>query len=127
MSSAQSTRRPAFGRGCGVHRASWAHLPSHVVSIRAVIWDFGGVLSSSPFEAFARYERERGLPHGFIRGLNATNPDFNAWARLERAELDLAGFCAAFEEEARAAGGELDGSEVLALLAGDIRPRMIEA
>jgi putative hydrolase of the HAD superfamily len=92
-----------------------------------VIWDFGGVLSTSPFEAFERYESERGLPTGFIRTLNATNPDTNAWARFERNELDLAGFCVAFEDEARAAGGELDGQEVIALLAGDLRPGMIEA
>jgi putative hydrolase of the HAD superfamily len=100
---------------------------SSAVSIRAVIWDFGGVLSTSPFEAFARYEAEQGLPDGFIRGLNATDPDTNAWARLERAELDLAGFAEAFEAEARAAGGELDGHEVLGLLAGDLRPAMIDA
>jgi putative hydrolase of the HAD superfamily len=97
------------------------------VTIRAVIWDFGGVLSTSPFEAFARYEREHGLPAGFIRGLNATNPDTNAWARFERNELDLAGFCDAFEQEARDAGGELDGRAVIGLLAGDVRPEMIEA
>lgn len=94
---------------------------------RAVIFDFGGVLSTSPFDAFTRYERERGLPEGFIRQLNATNPDTNAWARFERTELDLPGFCAAFEDEARAAGGEVDGREIIALLAGDIRPEMIEA
>jgi putative hydrolase of the HAD superfamily len=97
------------------------------VHLRAVIWDFGGVLSSSPFEAFERYEREKGLSPGFIRTLNATNPDDNAWARFERNELDLDGFCAVFEDEARAAGGELDAREVIMLLAGDIRPRMIEA
>ena len=33
----------------------------------AVIWDFGGVLTSSPFEAFARFETERGLPADIIR------------------------------------------------------------
>ena len=97
------------------------------MSIRAVIWDFGGVLSTSPFDAFARYEHERGLPRGFLRKLNATNPDTNAWARFERTELDLEGFCAAFEAEARAAGGEVVGRDVLACLAGDLRPRMIDA
>jgi putative hydrolase of the HAD superfamily len=97
------------------------------MTIRAVIWDFGGVLSTSPFEAFARYEREHGLPDGFIRGINATNPDTNAWARFERNEIDLPEFCVAFEQEAAEAGGRLDGMEVIGLLAGDIRPEMIEA
>ena len=43
-----------------------------------MLWDFGGVLSSSPFDAFARYERENGLPEAFLRTVNATNPDTNA-------------------------------------------------
>ena len=53
-------------------------------AVKAVIWDFGGVISSSPFEAFARFEAERGLPTWFLRTVNATNPHENAWARLER-------------------------------------------
>jgi putative hydrolase of the HAD superfamily len=96
-------------------------------AIKATLWDFGGVISTSPFESFARYERERGLPHGFIRGLNATNPDTNAWARLERNEVGIDGFAALFESEARAAGGELSGHDVIACLAGDIRPEMVAA
>lgn len=95
--------------------------------IRAVLWDFGGVITTSPFEAFARYERENGLPPDFIRTLNATNPDDNAWAKLERSEVDLDGFCELYEAEAREAGHEIDAREVLACLSGDLRPEMIEA
>jgi putative hydrolase of the HAD superfamily len=95
--------------------------------IRAALFDFGGVILTSPFESFAAYERGRGLPAGFIRSLNATDPDTNAWARMERGDVDIAGFCELFEEEARAAGGELDAMAVLAALRGDIRPRMVEA
>ena len=97
------------------------------MSVRAVIFDFGGVLSTSPFEAFTRYERDNGLPEGLIRRLNATNPDANAWARLERSEVDLAGFAELFEAEALAAGHTVDGAAVLGLLGGDLRPQMIEA
>jgi putative hydrolase of the HAD superfamily len=95
--------------------------------VRAVIFDFGGVILSSPFEAFARYEADNGLPAGLIRRLNATDPDTNAWARLERSEVDLAGFVELFEAGARAAGHAVDGREVLGLLAGRLRPRMVEA
>lgn len=95
--------------------------------IRAALFDFGGVILSSPFEAFARYEESHGLPEGFIRSLNATNPDTNAWARLERGEVDFDTFCGLFEEEARAAGGSLDGREVMGLLGGQLRPDMVEA
>ena len=95
--------------------------------IRAALFDFGGVVLSSPFEAFARYEAENALPEGFIRRLNATNHHDNAWARLERSEVDFDTFCSLFEDEARAAGGMLDARQVMALLAGELRPAMVEA
>jgi len=95
--------------------------------IEAVIWDFGGVFTSSPFEAFARYELEKGLPKDLIRTINATNHENNAWARFERAELDVAGFDEAFAAEAKARGYHVPGSDVLPLLAGDFRHEVIEA
>jgi putative hydrolase of the HAD superfamily len=95
--------------------------------VRAVIFDFGGVILTSPFDAFARYEQENGLPAGFLRRLNATDPDTNAWARLERNDVDLDGFAELFEAEAAAAGHQVDGRAVLALLAGRLRPQMVEA
>jgi putative hydrolase of the HAD superfamily len=95
--------------------------------IRAVLWDFGGVILTSPFDAFAAYEEEIGLPPGFIRSVNATNSHANAWARLERGELGMDDFGGAFEAEARALGGELSGARVLEALAGAIRPGMVEA
>ena len=94
---------------------------------RAVLFDFGGVVLSSPFEAFSVYERENGLPDGLIRRINATRPDDNAWAKLERNEVDLDGFSKMFEAEARAVGHELSGAAVLACLQGDLRPAMVEA
>ncbi len=95
--------------------------------VEAVIWDFGGVITSSPFEAFARFERERGLPKDFIRTINATNHLDNAWARFERAAIGHDEFDVQFAEEARAAGHEVRGADVLPLLAGRPRPEMIEA
>lgn len=94
---------------------------------RAVLWDFGGVFTDSPFEAFRAYERAHGLPPDFIRGLNAVNPDANAWARLERGEIALEEFDDAFATEARAAGFALRGRDVVSLLYGEPRPAMIEA
>ena len=94
---------------------------------RAVIFDFGGVITTSPFEAFNRLEGERGLPRDFIRSVNAANPDSNAWARFERAEIDATAFDSLFTEEAAAMGHWLEGSAVIACLSGDIRPAMITA
>jgi putative hydrolase of the HAD superfamily len=95
--------------------------------IEAVIWDFGGVFTSSPFEAFARYEHEKGLPKDLIRTINATNHEHNAWARFERSELDIDGFDRAFAEEALARGHTVPGRDILPLLSGDFRPDVIEA
>ncbi len=95
--------------------------------IRAVLWDFGGVILSSPFDAFARYEAELGIPEGTIRRLNATNADTNAWALFERSEIDRDGFCTRFEAEATDAGYTLSGARVLDALYGELRPAMVEA
>jgi putative hydrolase of the HAD superfamily len=97
------------------------------VMIEAVIWDFGGVLTSSPFEAFARYESERGLPADIIRRTNATNHFENAWAKFERAEVDIETFDRLFAAESLALGAEVRGRDVLPLLSGDLRPEMVEA
>lgn len=97
------------------------------MAIRAVLWDFGGVILSSPFEAFNRYEAARGLPRDFLRSVNARDPDSNAWARMERSEVDAATFGALFAAESRALGHEVDGRDLLPLLGGEIRPRMVAA
>ena len=93
----------------------------------AVIFDFGGVISSSPFEAFARFELEKGLPKDFLRTVNATNPHDNAWAKLERSDIGPEMFDELFAQESSGLGHEVRGREVLPLLAGHIRPEMVEA
>lgn len=95
--------------------------------IDAILWDFGGVLTTSPFEAFNRYEADRGLPADFIRGINATNPTDNAWAQFESSRIGIDAFDTLFLEESTAAGHAVPGRDVLALLSGDVRPRMVAA
>ncbi len=97
------------------------------MAIEAVIWDFGGVFTTSPFEAFNAFEARRGLPKDLIRTLNATNPHDNAWALFERGEIDHAGFDTRFRVESGALGHSVGGAEVLPLLSGQVRPRMVEA
>jgi putative hydrolase of the HAD superfamily len=96
-------------------------------AVHAVVFDLGGVITESPMTAFAAYEVQAGLPPGLIRQLNSTDPDTNAWARFERNELDVAGFSAAFEAEALAAGHRVDAARVLAALSGEVRPAMVAA
>ena len=95
--------------------------------VEAVIWDFGGVLTSSPFEAFNRYEAERGLAKDFIRSINAANPDTNAWVLFERSECSLDEFDRLFADESEAKGARIPGRDIIELLSGDIRPEMVTA
>jgi putative hydrolase of the HAD superfamily len=97
------------------------------LAIEAVIWDFGGVFTTSPFEAFDRYERAQGLPAGLIRRVNATNPDGNAWALFERNDIDAEGFDRLFRAESAALGHPVAGADVLPLLSGALRPRVVAA
>ena len=94
---------------------------------RPCFFDFGGVILSSPFEAFNGFEARNGLPRDFIRTINATNPDTNAWARFERSEVTFDEFCDLFEAECREQGHEVAARELMPLLAGEIRPAMVEA
>lgn len=95
--------------------------------VKAVIWDFGGVFTTSPFEAFARFERERGLPVDLIRKINSTNYLDNAWAKFERSDVTMDEFDDLFAQEASALGHEVRGREIIALLSGDVRPEMVHA
>ena len=95
--------------------------------ITAALFDFGGVILSSPFDAFNVYEAEAGLERDTIRRINSTNPDVNAWARFERGELDPSGFVEVFEREAGELGLEVDARRVLDALRGHVRPEMVEA
>ena len=92
---------------------------------KAVLWDFGGVILSSPFEAFNHYEAAHGIPIDFIRSVNATNPHDNAWAKLERSDIGGTEFDALFADESAGLGHRIPGADVLGLLAGDVRHEMV--
>lgn len=96
------------------------------MSVEAIVWDFGGVFTTSPFDAFNRFEQEQGLPRDFIRGVNAVNPTTNAWAQFESNKISLDEFDLAFARESEALGHSIPGKSVIALLAGDVRPRMVD-
>ncbi len=89
-----------------------------------MLFDLGGVILTSPFEEFARYEAGAGLPAGSVRRINSTDPHTNAWARLERNETTLDEFVEEFEAEGAALGLRVDGRAVLACLRGQVRPQM---
>lgn len=94
---------------------------------RAILFDFGGVIVSSPFESFNHYEREHGLPNNFIRSINSLDPHENSWAKLERSEITYPEFDELFAVESEKHGHRVSGADVLELLAGELRPDMVHA
>jgi putative hydrolase of the HAD superfamily len=95
---------------------------------RAAIFDLGGVVLDSPLHAIAAYERELGIPAGFVnRVVVDTGPD-GAWSRLERGELSRRAFEAAFEAECRSAGHALSAATMMERIAlCGPRPEMLRA
>lgn len=90
---------------------------------KAVLFDLGGVVFDSPFEAMAQYEAERHMPPGSInRVISETGPD-GAWARNERGEVTLGEFLAGFQAELDAAGLDADAGELMARIREALRPR----
>ena len=96
-----------------------------MTSIEAILWDFGGVLTTSPFEAFNRFEAAHNLPKDFIRRVNSTNPTTNAWAQFESNAITAEQFDQLFERESESLGHAVRGVRVLELLSGELRPRMV--
>ena len=93
----------------------------------SIFWDFGGVITSSPFEAFSSFEENNDIPKDFIRKVNSINPNENAWAQLEQSKISLEEFDGLFAKESKKLGSEIQGSEVFSLLQGEIRPKIVQA
>ncbi|MBK89227.1 MAG: HAD family hydrolase [Gammaproteobacteria bacterium] len=93
--------------------------------MKAILWDFGGVFTSSPFDAFNALEAKLGVPADFIRSVNATNPTGNAWAKFESNSVSLEEFDTLFATESAALGHRINGKDVVAVLSGSLRPRMV--
>ena len=92
---------------------------------KAIIWDFGGVITSSPFEAFNQFEEANGLPKDIIRTINSENPDTNAWAKFESNSITIDVFNNLFLKEAKAKGFDIKGRDIIKLLKGSIRKNMV--
>ncbi|MFM8236694.1 MAG: HAD family hydrolase [Actinomycetota bacterium] len=96
---------------------------------RAVLFDLGGVVFPSPFEAFDAHDAEIGVAPGTVRALIRTSSETGAWSRLERGELTMDEFADALAAEATAAGFALDARVLMARIgtAGGPRPAMVTA
>ena len=93
------------------------------MAYRAVIFDLGGVVFPSPFEAFDAYDHGNDLKKGTMRSLIRRSSESGAWAALERGELTMDEFADALEAEALAAGFELDARRLMGLIGTALGPR----
>ena len=91
---------------------------------RAVIFDLGGVVFPSPFEAFDAYDHGNALEKGTVRALIRHSSETGAWSRLERGELSMDAFVLELEAEALEAGFELDARQLMQLVASSLGPRV---
>ncbi|MGM0452392.1 MAG: HAD family hydrolase [Thermodesulfobacteriota bacterium] len=99
------------------------------MSIKAVIFDLGGVILDSPMEVFAEFEKQHGLSSNFLNRAIVDAGSQGAWARLERGEIDLEAFFDAFDAELWQAGAEISSRDLMAAVNdfATVRPPMIEA
>ena len=95
------------------------------MTIKTIIFDFGGVITNSPIEGFKLLEEKHGYDKGLITNINMNNPDDNAWAKSERGEIDIYTFLEEFEKEALEIGQKIDAREILQQLYGSMRENMI--
>jgi putative hydrolase of the HAD superfamily len=93
------------------------------MTYHAVIFDLGGVVFPSPFEAFDEYDHGHGLDKGTVRRLIRRSSEEGAWASLERGEMTMAEFKLALEYEANAAGFRLDAAKLMAMIGNKFGPR----
>jgi putative hydrolase of the HAD superfamily len=98
-------------------------------TLRAVVFDLGGVVFPSPFEAFDVYDRRTGLAAGTTRAIVRASSESGAWAALERGELTMAQFCAALDAEAATLGHTISTAAVMATIGemSGARPEMVTA
>ena len=96
------------------------------MNYKAILWDFGGVVTSSPFEAFNEFESANDLPPDLIRTINSENPDSNAWAKFESNQVSIEEFDELFFQEALTKGFQVRGKDIIKLLSGSIRNNMVD-
>ena len=96
------------------------------MNYKAILWDFGGVVTSSPFEAFNEFESANDLPPDLIRTINSENPDSNAWAKFESNQVSIEEFDELFFQEALTKGFQVRGKDIIKLLSGSIRKNMVD-
>lgn len=93
------------------------------MSIRAVLFDLGGVVVGSPLHAIRDFEGAHGIIPGSVNEIVVATGPQGAWSRLERGELRLEAFYRAFEADCAGAGIRLDARTLMDAVSAATVPR----
>ncbi len=96
--------------------------------IKVILWDFGGVLTNSPIQNFYKYEKKNNILPGTLININNHNKYNNAWARLEKNEIDKEEFAKLFLKESKELKikDKLDIEKILECLDVELNHEMVE-
>lgn len=97
--------------------------PTTSTNRRAVLFDLGGVVLGSPLHAIRDYEQELGFARNAINLVAANTAPTGAWSRLERGEIEMEIFYAAFEADCAAAGLTMDARVMMQRMSESSAPR----
>jgi epoxide hydrolase-like predicted phosphatase len=100
------------------------------LSVKAVIFDLGGVVFDSPLAFIRDYEVRHGLPENIVaRVVGGYGGEQGAWQRLERGELMLPEFCEHMDRDAAAMGAVMSTADLMLRMAElhAVRPVMLAA
>jgi putative hydrolase of the HAD superfamily len=92
------------------------------MTFEAVLWDYGGIFTASPFAAAHAYARSQDVePEEMLRvvfGSYDTDTD-HVWHQLERGEISFVDALTAIKADAEAAGFRFDSGEMFSMMVTD--------
>jgi len=96
---------------------------------KAIIFDLGGVVLSSPLAVMAQVQAEQGEAMSTVVSILSNYADDGPWAQLERGEVEADEFCTLLDAQTAAKGVSFSARRLLDAIATHlhIRPEMVAA
>ena len=95
-------------------------------NIKLILWDYGGVLTYSPFLNIKDFEKFSNIEQNSIIKINSNRPFVNAWAKLEKNLISFTEFSSLFKEEAKNIGiNHIDPMKLLECLEVSLNKSMV--
>ena len=95
-------------------------------NIKLILWDYGGVLTYSPFLNIKDFEQLSNIKQNSIIKINSNKPFVNAWAKLEKNLISFNEFSCLFKEEAKSIGiNHIDPIKLLQCIEVSLNNKMV--